>query len=216
MGRLLAISDIHGHGDGLRKLLQTANYRPEEDTLVMLGDYIDAASPHEETLKLVMELVSAGAAGILGNQELRYLHQYDGKKEHASYVAMFRRMPLFYERSGILFVHAGIHPGKGLQEQDSKDLTEIREPFFAAADRYSYPILFGHTPTFRLGAVPGNLWRKGKLVGIDTGAKHRMRLTLVNLSEGVSYSCATSEISLYGDVVIRKEAVLSKLWTASS
>jgi len=67
--RLLVASDIHGHGKLLARLLEQAAYRPGEDRLFLLGDYIDRGPDARGTLELVMKLVEGGAVALLGNHE---------------------------------------------------------------------------------------------------------------------------------------------------
>ncbi|RJE88938.1 serine/threonine protein phosphatase [Paenibacillus sp. 1011MAR3C5] len=213
--RLLAISDIHGHQDGLMRLLHEAAYDPARDQLLLLGDYIDADNPASwRTLDVVKELVSQGASAIPGNQELKLAalsKRYRGRRglpgQQRQYVKWISSLPLCIIEAEILFVHAGLRPGIPLREQSVRDMTEIREEFFAfpleqlAAlidgdesnrnKRLWRRIMFGHTPTSKLGAVPGDIWTDGRRIAIDTGAKHSQRLTLLDIHEGISYSCPT-------------------------
>lgn len=213
--RLLAISDIHGHQDGLMRLLHQAAYDPAQDQLLLLGDYIDADNPVSwGTLEMVRELVSQGAIAIPGNQELKLValskrHRNRGRlpgRQH-HYVKWIHSLPLCIIDHEILFVHAGLRPGIPLREQSVRDMTEIREDFFTYPVRHlaslidndesngSKPlwrrIMFGHTPTSKLGAAPGDIWTDGRRIGIDTGAKHGQRLTLLDVREGITYSCPT-------------------------
>lgn len=216
--RILAISDIHGHKDGFLRLLQAAKYNPAQDQLLLLGDYIDADNAVSwDTLDLVRELTEQGAIAIPGNQELKLAAQAKRSRPRRRgsslpgkiirYEKWILSLPLYIIHNEILFVHAGIHPGLPFAEQSIRDLTEIREEFF------NYPLLelaahidqdesigggtlwrrimFGHTPTFKLGAEPGEIWSDERRIGIDTGSKHNVRLTLLDLESGDTYSCAT-------------------------
>ena len=49
-GRLFAASDIHGHGKTLQQLLETAEYSPGNDQLVLCGDYVNNGPDSEGTL----------------------------------------------------------------------------------------------------------------------------------------------------------------------
>lgn len=206
VGRLLAISDIHGHGDTLRLLLEAAEYEPGKDQLIMCGDYVDAHDPDKGTLRLVRELIGGGAVALAGNQEVRLVsdnrmnadrdmtgsHMPNSHIQHSD-IHMLQSLRYYHIEAGITFVHAGLRPGVPLHRQTVKDLTEIREVFFATADADCGPVVFGHTPTDRLGAPPGQPWRRGRLLGIDTGAKQGERLTLLDLTSGTAYSYSTGE-----------------------
>lgn len=201
--RLLAASDIHGHSDGLLCLLAEAEYIPGQDQLILLGDYINADPSTWGTLKLIHQLASEGAIALLGNLELSLLHREDGLPEcylSAEQLRWLRDLPYYTVLDRWLFVHAGIRPGVPLSEQTADDLTGIREEFWSVSPDQGRSVVFGHTPTFKLGAEPGALWQAQGRLGIDTGAKHGHRLTLLDLNGGLAYSCSTEPLHLYEDV----------------
>ncbi|MNB84671.1 diadenosine tetraphosphatase [compost metagenome] len=196
-GRLLAVSDIHGHAGGLLQLLDTAEYNPASDRLILVGDYIDEDPPSWETLHLIRRLTEEGALAVPGNMELRLPGQLadiaSGASGGTSLREWLRGLPPYIEADGYLFVHAGFRPDVTLVEQTLQDMTEIREEFWRVQPP-SYAgkgIIFGHTPTFKMGAKAGEVWRKPGLTGIDTGAKHNCRLTLLDVHNALAYSCST-------------------------
>ena len=72
MTRVLMISDIHGCVDPLRELLKAMNYQPDEDTLLLLGDYVDRGPRSRETVDYIMELVQCKQAiALKGNHDQR-------------------------------------------------------------------------------------------------------------------------------------------------
>jgi serine/threonine protein phosphatase 1 len=213
--RLLVISDIHGHKDGCQRLLEAAAYDPLVDTLLLLGDYIDADQPASwSTLDFVQKLVEGGAKAIPGNQELKLASMLRRRgSAYRRYANWIGSLPLYIKRPPYLFVHAGIRPGRTLRSQTASDLTEIREEFYLQPESRlpgKYRIVFGHTPTFKLGAPSGLLWADSRRIGIDTGAKHGCRLTLLDLSGSIAYSCQTFGGYVSGSEV-RMESVASLL-----
>lgn len=65
--RILAVSDIHGYGGLLRKLLEQAHFCPE-DLLVIVGDIVEKGPESLTTLRYVMELCKQGnAIALIGN-----------------------------------------------------------------------------------------------------------------------------------------------------
>ncbi|MCI3926228.1 metallophosphoesterase [Paenibacillus sp. TRM 82003] len=210
MARWFTISDIHGHVDCFATLLQAANYRAGMDRLLMLGDFIDADEPDERTIAFVRTLTEEGALALPGNQERRLLER-DPSHPHAPYLA---GLPYWHRVGDVVFVHAGVRPGIALERQTALDLTEIRADFWESPDA-GYAVVFGHTPTHRLGAPLGEPWRRGSKLGIDTGAKHGGRLTLFELNESVAYSCSTSVTQagqpIGTDVRVRREPLLDGL-----
>lgn len=78
--------------------------------------------------------------------------------------AYFERIGQFY------FCHAGIQPGKRLDEQKPDDLKWIRREFLDTTDDFGVYVVHGHT------TVPDADLR-GNRLGIDTGAYRTGRLT---------------------------------------
>jgi serine/threonine protein phosphatase 1 len=75
-----------------------------------------------------------------------------------------------------LFVHAGIRPGVGLDDQDRKDLRWIREPFLGDAKEHGFVVVHGHTIVQAVEERPNR-------IGIDTGAYQSGILTAIAIEE---------------------------------
>ncbi|RTE06214.1 metallophosphoesterase family protein [Paenibacillus whitsoniae] len=74
MARTLAISDIHGCAAEFKALLEKVSYKPGEDRLILLGDYVDRGPASKEVVEHVMKLVREhGAIAIKGNHDARFL-----------------------------------------------------------------------------------------------------------------------------------------------
>ncbi|MBO9610593.1 MAG: metallophosphoesterase [Paenibacillaceae bacterium] len=205
--RLLAVSDIHGHGEGLLLLLREAGYDPRRDRLFLLGDYVDADPSTRSTLEIVHSLARQGAVALPGNLEVQLLRN-DWTDAPGDVRAWLGSLPYYATEDEFLFVHAGIRRGLPPERQSIADMTEIREEFWAHAPEPGRTVVFGHTPTFKLGAAPGSLWLAPGRIGIDTGAKHGHRLTLLDLRGDFAYSCSTAPANRYGDV--RSEPVRTR------
>ncbi|WP_433743671.1 metallophosphoesterase [Paenibacillus amylolyticus] len=187
MGRLLAVSDIHGHGDLLKKLLIASDYHPEKDRLVLLGDYVNKGPDSWGTLELIRDLTQQGAIALQGNNERKWMNSMPSvptglfdQGEH--YREFLYRLPLYFRSDPYLFVHAGLRPGVPLNQQTPQDLTEIRDLFWESPAHPNYTIVFGHTSTFRFHVPPWELWMGEGKLGIDTGAGHGYYLSLVDLT----------------------------------
>ena len=61
------------------------------------------------------------------------------------------------------FVHAGIRPGKTLENQNPEDLLYIREPFLNSTELFSKRIIHAHTPVKKPDIKPNR-------INVDTGA----------------------------------------------
>ena len=92
-------------------------------------------------------------------------------QEDRSFVSSFEDM---IRVGDYLFVHAGIEPGKALEEQATSDLRWIREPFLSHTDPHGPVVVHGHT----ISRSPED---RGNRIGIDTGAYRSGRLTALVL-----------------------------------
>jgi serine/threonine protein phosphatase 1 len=79
---------------------------------------------------------------------------------------------LFYAAEPYLFVHAGIRPGLGLDQQSSVDLLSIREDFLHSDERHDYVVVHGHTPVMNVQFLFNR-------INVDTGAFATNRLSCV-------------------------------------
>ncbi|OMC71691.1 serine/threonine protein phosphatase [Paenibacillus sp. FSL H7-0326] len=72
--RTLVISDIHGCYDEFNALLHTANYIPEQDKLILLGDYVDRGPNSKEVLNQIIQLhQDYGVVTLRGNHDQLFL-----------------------------------------------------------------------------------------------------------------------------------------------
>jgi len=81
-----------------------------------------------------------------------------------------RRLSLHAVIGDYLFVHAGLRPGRSIEEQSEEDLVWIREPFLTSGVRFGKKVVHGHTP---VGAPDFRTNR----INLDTGAYATGRLT---------------------------------------
>ncbi|MFJ9501158.1 metallophosphoesterase [Brevibacillus centrosporus] len=201
MSRILAISDIHGHVEGVKLLLQKAGYQPQTDKLFFVGDYIDKDPSTWKSLDYIRERVQQGAKAIIGNLEMWYLETIHekGSSYRQEIGEWLQTLPTYLTDEDYLFVHAGMRPHIPISEQTREDLLTIRKDFWGAEQTLPQKIIFGHTPTHMMGAKEGEIWCQPGRIGIDTGAKHHIRLTLVDLTNRCAYSCSTEKQRLYQD-----------------
>lgn len=88
----------------------------------------------------------------------------------------FLGLPLLMRIGDYAFVHAGIRPGRALDDQEARDLIWIREPFLADPRLHPAVVIHGHTP---VREVEIRLNR----IGIDTGAVFGGELTCLVLED---------------------------------
>ena len=101
--------------------------------------------------------------------------------EHIEFLSSFSDTFRFGD---YLFVHAGIRPGIGLEDQDLHDLRWIRDPFLSDAKEHGFVVVHGHTIVDRVEERPNR-------IAIDTGAYHSGVLTAVCIEDEKRWFLAT-------------------------
>lgn len=76
MTRMLAISDIHGSIVQLTKLLKKVDYNPNQDQLILVGDYVDRGPDSKAVLEKVKQLKAEGAIVLRGNHDDMFVGAY--------------------------------------------------------------------------------------------------------------------------------------------
>lgn len=97
-----------------------------------------------------------------------------------THLEFLKSLPLYAERDGLLFVHAGIRPGVALQDQVENDLIWIRDDFLLHREAFDWLVVHGHT------AVDGADHR-GNRVNLDGGAGYGRPLRVAAFENGEVY-----------------------------
>lgn len=84
-----------------------------------------------------------------------------------------------------LFVHAGIRPGIGLEEQSQRDLRWIRGAFLESDADHGFLVVHGHT-------VESEVVERVNRIGIDTGAYASGVLTAIGLEDAERWYLSTN------------------------
>ena len=192
--RLLAIGDIHGCLDPLRRLLETV--APQAgDQFVFLGDYIDRGPDSVGVIDTLLDFRQKYRAVFLrGNHEQMLLNYLAGKGEawldvnnggaitfhqykNSSYAGFpeshldfITNLEFSWSWGDFIFVHAGLKPGLPLSQQSADDVLWIRRPFLDSQYDWGKTVVFGHTPQKE------PLLTKNR-IGIDTDAVRGGQLT---------------------------------------
>ncbi|PMP67976.1 MAG: serine/threonine protein phosphatase [Thermodesulfobacterium geofontis] len=213
--RIFAIGDIHGCLWSLEKLLNILPANWGSDLIIFLGDYIDRGPDPKGVIERVLELKELYGEKIItlkGNHEWmfeRFLKGIDidiflyngGGTTLKSYykngkliipedhLEFLRGLKLYYETEEYIFVHAGLRPGKKLEEQVEEDLLWIRDSFYFSEYKFPKTVVFGHTP------FPIPLVLEDR-IGIDTGCVYGGKLTAIELPSKKIY-----QIDCGGEIV---------------
>ncbi|MBM9537241.1 metallophosphoesterase [Desulfobulbus alkaliphilus] len=92
------------------------------------------------------------------------------------HLAFLKSLPLYWEDSHAIYVHAGLQPGRHLAQQTSQWCLWAGEEFYQSTYDFGKPVVFGHT-TFKKPLLTINR------IGIDTGAVYGGRLTALLLPD---------------------------------
>jgi serine/threonine protein phosphatase 1 len=195
-GRRIFIGDVHGHYDGLMKLLE-AIAPDSSDAVYFLGDLIDRGPKSSQVVNFVKQ---SGYQCLLGNHEQLLVDSFpDGKiSPHAlnawlhsggqntvssytqpevllEHLSWMRSLPTHLDLGDIWLAHAGMHPGLSVADHTPQEYCWIREEFHSSPKPYFSDklIITGHTITFTLpNVMPGAIAQGQGWLGIDTGAYH--------------------------------------------
>jgi serine/threonine protein phosphatase 1 len=205
--RYLAIGDIHGYADVLKRLLEAVRLRPD-DQLITLGDYVDRGPDSRGVMDYLLQLRDTGQLiALRGNHDFMMLEargRYDmlqewiycgGDTTLASYGdpnadGMLELIPAehwkfleefcmdFYEIDTHFFVHANVDADLPLDEQPLYLLHW--EPIFGVRPHCSGKVMVcGHTK--QRSGLPRN-W--GHAVCIDTWVYGDGWLTCLDVKTG--------------------------------
>ena len=167
--RILMISDIHGHADGLRAILDQAGFS-RDDILVIVGDLIEKGPQSLDTLRLVMDLCRKYTVyPVMGNVDLwrlEYLEAQDSEKK-ADFIASSLRCKKWWGSSLLHEMSAELGTALGPETDIEALLPRVRERF-APEIRFiaSMPtILETQRMIFVHGGIPHE--RLEELIGTD-------------------------------------------------
>jgi serine/threonine protein phosphatase 1 len=201
--RTIAIGDVHGCSQALRAVVDAIELT-KDDTLVMMGDYIDRGPDSRGTIDLVLELEQTyRLVPLLGNHELMLLdslenprvigmwlecggdatvRSYDGRLENvrAEHLAFIRRCKRYYETPTHFFIHANYAANVPLDEQpDYLAFWEHIYSHLPAAHENGKIAIVGHT-----SQKSGQVLDLGHCICIDTFCHGGGWLTAMDVATG--------------------------------
>ena len=183
--RTLIVGDVHGCADELSELLQ--GVAPQR--LLLVGDLFTKGPDPLGVWRLI---TAARAQAVLGNHDEYVLKHRDAGAWRAlppEAWTWLEALPLFLQEEGLIVVHAGLHPERGVAGTDARMATRIRrwpddrrgeasdQPFWW--EGYGGPglVVYGHDA--RRGLVD----RRPRTLGLDTGCVYGNKLSGYILEE---------------------------------
>jgi serine/threonine protein phosphatase 1 len=204
-GRTLIIGDVHGCLEMLKRLMDKIAYRPERDSLIFLGDYIDRGKDAMGVVEYILSLsrLSGDIHCLLGNHEAIFLDYLEGRDRrsfimnggavtlesyHASrglregplipetHLSFYKSLKPLIELEDYWVVHAGFRPNLAIDKQPLMEMIWIRDPFIFSDYDFGKRVIFGHTPFYEPFVMSNK-------IGLDTGAVYGNKLTCLDLPE---------------------------------
>jgi serine/threonine protein phosphatase 1 len=108
------------------------------------------------------------------DERMRLMSEALREKLPPAHLEFLAKLRLTHAEGNYLFVHAGIRPGRPVEEQEKDDLLWIREEFLRSSVHHGLCVVHGHTITPEVDVRPNR-------VGIDTGAFYTGVLTALVL-----------------------------------
>jgi len=168
---------------------------------------------HEDMLMGFLGLGGQGGEFYLSNGGAEFFKSY-GIEPHGpvsrlrenlptEHLDFFKSLELGVSLGEFLFVHAGINPNLGIDEQRVRDLMWVRAEFVRNPHNLGKTVVFGHTP---FDDVLLDLPYK---IGIDTGVVYGNRLSAVELVHGSLFQVER------GDTEVRVSSLRDRLDSGS-
>jgi serine/threonine protein phosphatase 1 len=207
MGRLFAISDIHGCYKPFSELVVNIIKLRRSDQLVLLGDYIDRGEQSREVIDFIMDLLTKGfnITMLAGNHEAMLIDSYydedqmplwalnsglstlesfgidDIRKIDSRYMEFFTRLEYYKIIKDVIFVHAGFNDSALNPFADNRSMIWESRPSYENPLLSGKTIIHGHRPK-TISYVKKLISENSKVIPIDTGCVYEKEIGYGNLS----------------------------------
>ena len=204
MTNIYTIGDIHGCLDQLQRLVELCEQDAgsQKSKFIFLGDYIDRGPDSRGVIEFLMNLQKWSPDEVIclrGNHEDLLLDALEGDDAElhwrsnggeatlrsygvtrtadipSSHLNWIHSLPFLHDDSQRFFVHAGIHPERALNQQRSRDLLWIREPFLSSDKDFGRLVVHGHSPIKE--GIPDLRPNNSILIPVPSMAVHSLRLS---------------------------------------
>lgn len=114
MAFIYAMSDIHGEIEVFKEMLEIVDLKNKENSLMLLGDYIDHKSKNYEILSYIkglQEQYENQIIVLIGNHEFALLEDIENKIvsfDDKAILKWLKALPYYYETDTQIYVHAGV------------------------------------------------------------------------------------------------------------
>lgn len=207
MGRLFAISDIHGCYDAFHTLLINHIGLTKSDSLILLGDYIDRGEKSKEVIDFIIDLIDTGfnITPLMGNHEemlidtwknpdmmplwllnsgittLESFGIHDIQQVDKKYLDFFLKLKYYEQVGNFLFVHAGFNDFSPDPFFDIHGMIWECRTAYENSELRTKTIIHGHRPK-KPEFILKLIGEKSRVIPIDTGCVYEKELGYGKLS----------------------------------
>src|SRR4030042_436784 len=207
MGRLFAISDIHGCFDTFHEMVVRVIDLKKSDRLILLGDYIDRGWQSREVTDFIIDLKNKGfdVTPLRGNHEQMLIDSWNDPSEFPlwqmnsgdttlfsfgirevremdeQYIDFFNGLEFYLEAGKFIFVHAGFN------DYEADPFSDRHTMIWECSSSYKNPLLqgkriiHGHRPK-TIEHVKKLISTNSDVIPIDTGCVYDQETGYGNLS----------------------------------
>lgn len=185
---MVYLGDYIDRGPSSREVLDilVTSSLPGFETIHLKGNHEDLALGFLDDAQIGLDwtlmggdatLMSYGAADgrrLRGSVDFATIQEKFHGKLPTAHLEFLRNLGSFHVEGDYLFVHAGVRPGRPMEDQDEMDLIWIRGDFLQSTEDHGRMVVHGHSITHEPEIRPNR-------IGIDTGAYTTGRLTCLVL-----------------------------------
>ncbi len=172
MSKIFVVGDIHGCYNTFKRLLQTHCKIRKEDTLYLLGDYLDRGPYSKEVIDYILDLMNEGwdVRPLIGNHELMLLESIDSismlelwysngcistlrsfnishpRQFPEKYLNFFKSLKYYYLTDEFILVHGGLNFNLENPLDDLKSMVWERNNSADLSKTGGRRLIVGHTP----------------------------------------------------------------------
>lgn len=195
---LVILGDLGDRGLGTWEVYEECAQLLDEGADIVMGNHdswlVDVLNGRMSTATFHSENIG----GLTTTKSLELARKKHGEVHvRDTMVKVLGSMKPYLEQKKYIFVHAGIDPRVPYMNQQKTETLymgcqEWKNPMLSHC--YEQYIVFGHTPTpsihREIKEEEATVWmsHKAKKIAVDTGAGFGMRLTMLDLYEGMAYA----------------------------
>lgn len=173
MCRAFAIGDIHGCHKTFSMLVENGIRLKKNDTLFLLGDYIDRGPDSKAVIDYILDLIDKGydVRPLIGNHEQLLLEAIDSPyyfdtwiknrgyttlknfkvtkpiNIEDKYIKFFRKLEYYYTYNNLILVHGGLNFAKDDPFKDKYSMVWERNSYIDMVKTGGKKVICGHSPT---------------------------------------------------------------------